>query len=617
MPPNRPPSKPITADEIGTMPSMVRWFDPGVLLKILKPVVISGVFGSYADRRLIQAALDPRPPEKHFEAADFRSRVAKDKKGQLWVDFIADTGDGFASSYTIAWLQSQPKLEVEGQETERGGVLLLGGDQVYPDATYKNYNDRFKKLFDWAFPDNGDKDDSKHPPVFAIPGNHDWYDGLALFLAFFCKAKPWKLGNWRAFQRRSYFAVQITDVVWVWGIDIQLTDDVDSPQAEYFSEIASRMNEGSRIIMMTAVPGWYDPQQKGFGSLGYLEKRAHKTNRGLVVPLVLSGDVHHYARYECGEVGTQFITCGGGGAFLHPTHMLRQSGMGSWGDALGKQRKISLANLNQPEASKEEPACYPSKEASAQLLSGLAKSPLWNWKFGGLLGSLYGLAGLSSLMWNDLGGTYEIITNYIWLMWGPIFVALFLRYADSGDWMRNGVVFVDTPLTSSKLFSMEFLKKKKHWLLGVGHGLVHALALLLLSWIGYKLIHGQWGIPFWTLKFNVVFLVWMLFVGGFVAGGIFSAYLYVTCRYLGLHANDAFSIQSLDSYRGFLRICISNASIIIYPIGVDSILPKQHWVPSADLEGSRVIPDQRISTRFIEKPIVIPLKANVNRGDAA
>lgn len=420
-----PTEKVVLEKHIREMPEMVRWFDPGVLFKILKPVFISGIFGSYADRRLMQAALDTRLPQEHFSAADIRQRLRPDDQKKLWVDFIADTGDGFASTYTVAWLQAQPTLTVDNIETRRGSLLLLGGDQVYPDATFDSYMVRFRKVFEWAFPDNGEVDDDKHPPVFAIPGNHDWYDGLTYFFAFFCNAKPWKLGNWRAFQRRSYFAIQVTDNIWIWGTDIQLSEDVDSPQAEYFREVAKRMPIGSTIILITAVPGWYDPTSRGFKCLGYVEKIAHKADRKYKVPLVLSGDVHHYARYECKEVGTQLITWGGGGAFLHATNTLRRETAGSWGDKKGKVRTFTLAELEVPETKpakaevsamgapelptaketgtkKLSPACYPSIEQSHKLLIGLTRFPFANWKFSILLGALYCMAGLSSLMWAEL-----------------------------------------------------------------------------------------------------------------------------------------------------------------------------------------------------------------------
>jgi hypothetical protein len=52
-----------------TYPRMVRWFNPILLIKLLNNVVTSAMFGQYADRRLMIAALDTVPPEKHLERA--------------------------------------------------------------------------------------------------------------------------------------------------------------------------------------------------------------------------------------------------------------------------------------------------------------------------------------------------------------------------------------------------------------------------------------------------------------------------------------------------------------------------------------------------------------------
>ncbi|MBD0259532.1 MAG: hypothetical protein ICV83_27750 [Cytophagales bacterium] len=43
--------------------------------------------------------------------------------------------------------------------------------------------------------------------LFAIPGNHDWYDGLASFVKQFCQGR-W-VGGWRTTQTRSYFALAL------------------------------------------------------------------------------------------------------------------------------------------------------------------------------------------------------------------------------------------------------------------------------------------------------------------------------------------------------------------------------------------------------------------------
>src|SRR5262249_53559271 len=47
--------------------------------------------------------------------------------------------------------------------------------------------------------------------------------------------------------------------------------------------------------------------------------------RGAHVRAVIAGDWHHYNRYYLNELDVHFITSGGGGAFLHPTHVLRNA----------------------------------------------------------------------------------------------------------------------------------------------------------------------------------------------------------------------------------------------------------------------------------------------------
>ena len=56
-------------DDTKTYPHMAHWFDPVLLLKLLNNVVVSWIFGQYADRRLIIAALDTVPPEEQAKRA--------------------------------------------------------------------------------------------------------------------------------------------------------------------------------------------------------------------------------------------------------------------------------------------------------------------------------------------------------------------------------------------------------------------------------------------------------------------------------------------------------------------------------------------------------------------
>lgn len=54
------------------------------------------------------------------------------EKDELWFDFMADTGDGGNSSYSIARLLAQPSLRIREKDSvlslPRANLLLIGGD---------------------------------------------------------------------------------------------------------------------------------------------------------------------------------------------------------------------------------------------------------------------------------------------------------------------------------------------------------------------------------------------------------------------------------------------------------------------------------------------------------
>jgi hypothetical protein len=166
----------------------VRWLDPSILAKAGVEVAVSSTFGKFADKREIQTAA-----QGPFDYS---------KSGELWIDYLSDTGDGWAATQTMAWVLAQPSLAVDGVELPRASILLLGGDQVYPTATPEAYEDRFKGPFAAALPHS---ESGSEPDMYALPGNHDWYDGLVSFLRLFC-ADGW-IGGWRTRQRRSYFSL--------------------------------------------------------------------------------------------------------------------------------------------------------------------------------------------------------------------------------------------------------------------------------------------------------------------------------------------------------------------------------------------------------------------------
>jgi hypothetical protein len=86
-------------DQLRDAPAMTRWFKPGLLLRLIVRAVVSATFGAYADRRLIQAALDKDPDKKVFERSTIG--LKPDEDGEIWIDYVADLGDGFDATYAI------------------------------------------------------------------------------------------------------------------------------------------------------------------------------------------------------------------------------------------------------------------------------------------------------------------------------------------------------------------------------------------------------------------------------------------------------------------------------------------------------------------------------------
>jgi hypothetical protein len=53
-----------------------------------------------------------------------------DNEGAVWIDFVADLGDGFDSTYAMGCLLAQEQIEFEGKPLPRGQLLVMGGDEV-------------------------------------------------------------------------------------------------------------------------------------------------------------------------------------------------------------------------------------------------------------------------------------------------------------------------------------------------------------------------------------------------------------------------------------------------------------------------------------------------------
>src|SRR5215213_1412538 len=124
MPDATEPARPndLTERELGfARQDSVRWLAPGVLVGTGIKALLATIFGSYADKRELQAVL---PSRVHHHADG----------DEAWLDFVADVGDGFDPTYSVASLLAAPSITVTdgGERTElpRGHLLVFGGDEI-------------------------------------------------------------------------------------------------------------------------------------------------------------------------------------------------------------------------------------------------------------------------------------------------------------------------------------------------------------------------------------------------------------------------------------------------------------------------------------------------------
>jgi hypothetical protein len=553
---------------------MVGWYDPQQLSRTGRDVAISTIFGQASDFRILEALAAPKD--------SFTCTVCE--AGQpVWIDYTGDTGDGWNSTYTVAYWMTRPTLTVATPDgtatetTETGRVLIFGGDQVYPVASRDEYAARLVKPYESARP----RSEPPYPELFAIPGNHDWYDNLVTFTRLFCN-KDW-LAGWRLRQKRSYFASRLPHGWWLIGTDIQLGSDIDEAQLDYFKDAAAKMEPDDRVILCTAEPYWItaelyretNPQYFSEKILSYLETKVFHGR----IQVFLAGDLHHYRRHEDDE-GKQKITSGGGGAFLHPTHgpnveELHQDLLAE--TAAGPEKQHSIFRKR---------AAYPDEKTSSRLTFRNLLFPLLNPTFGVITAILYLLFGWTTIP--DLRGTTgvgnAIGTTFNAMLLEPLATLLFLAI------ILGFILFTDTHMRSYK------------WIAGTAHALLHIAAAFFISW-GAAVWTERWFE--WESSLQLLASGVLIMAGGWVAGSfILGLYLLISLNVFGRHGNEAFSSLKIEDYKNFLRMRIDpDGSLTIFPIGIERVAKR--WKPGSEA-GPKYEPDGEFTKPFlIEKPIRI------------
>ncbi|WP_242906738.1 metallophosphoesterase family protein [Actinomadura terrae] len=308
------------------------WRRPKILWRSRNDVV-ARLFGDPADaiRRRCVTALRERGTPAAF--------TVHRSSPEFSFVLVGDTGEGDKSQYAVV-----PPLLHAAAGTD---FMVIASDVIYPAGDAAEYPAKFFRPY---------KD---YPaPIYAVPGNHDWYDGLRGFLHVFCDLDvdcappPWRGPLafvprlfWRASgtvepsvlaearrtyrgapgqqaaQPGPYWAID-TPSLRIVGIDTGITGRIDRDQGEWLREVSAGPKPK---MLVTGKPLYVDDDLRpcpieGGGTVDEIVRDpAHH------YVAAIGGDIHNYQHYpvtlDDGRV-LHYIVSGGGGAFMHATHVI-------------------------------------------------------------------------------------------------------------------------------------------------------------------------------------------------------------------------------------------------------------------------------------------------------
>lgn len=290
--------------------------------------ILAGLFGDPSGqvRARWVAAQEARGIDPEF-------RIKPPVDGNFSFLLLGDTGEGDASQYAVV-----PGMLKVGEETS---FAVIASDVIYPTGSGNEYGDKFFRPY---------KD--YDAPIYAIPGNHDWYDGLGGFMRVFSDAPPlrpkpdrglrgllWRkparidearLAEARAMRGKPsqqatqpgpYWMIESESLLIV-GVDTGIRNVIDKGQVAWLRRVSL---DPRPKILVTGKPIYtgnaYKPSPlEGGGTIDDIVRDpAHR------YVAAIGGDVHNYQRYpvrlDDGRV-IQYVVSGGGGAFMHATHII-------------------------------------------------------------------------------------------------------------------------------------------------------------------------------------------------------------------------------------------------------------------------------------------------------
>jgi hypothetical protein len=303
---------------------------------------------------------------------------------EVWIDFVADTGDDHDVSLAVGRMLFA-EYELSGDQPRRlprGDILVFGGDIAYPAST--TYETERRLLRPWNHVLHGKAEDGRRRVVLGIPGNHEWYDGLDGFgrlfrrsaLEDFAEPAPEReisvVPSVDSFSERAKGGLQRLLHLDEFDESLHMVEETVESIAAFLLRSTTRRPSRLTLAGYTAVqeasywalalaPGldlWgvdrqlrdADFRQRVFFAQRRAEAQPHKFV--LVAPdpalaygepnepgmkileachfslasdklLYLTGDSHHYERRTVAD--STHVIAGGGGAFVHGTRIHRDS----------------------------------------------------------------------------------------------------------------------------------------------------------------------------------------------------------------------------------------------------------------------------------------------------
>jgi Uncharacterized conserved protein len=245
---------------------------------------------------------------------------------------IGDTGEGDASQLSLS-----EQIVAAGRRDEVK-FLVLSSDVIYPDGKMKDYERNFYLPFKGF-----------EKPIYAIPGNHDWFDSNEGFNANFLNREAAQISlrarlaedlkteaittdrrfdeiTAEAERLRSYYRIKNglqnapffemhAEGFSLIAVDTGILRSIDAKQKDWLEAALNRAGENYKMVIL-GHPFYVGGKYQAADDAGFRE--IHEILKRFKVDAVMAGDTHDFEFYKVKDDGVKetFYFVNGGGAYL-------------------------------------------------------------------------------------------------------------------------------------------------------------------------------------------------------------------------------------------------------------------------------------------------------------